>query len=372
MVFKNFESTDIVAGRIQPVSTGVWAGGVPQWTGGFHTSVYQAETTHVSSALSPANGLYYTNIYDGPTGSASSEVYFSVTYGNAYGSGSLSGNSGSLVFPTKAIYNQYKNVVLTPGDTLFSFEKTTAGQKVTEDSAEIYVLNFKTAKFKDRIDNGQFEITLAGKDASNNSITRTFIDDSLVPQQQDQVQSTKGKRYSLIRGDLTNGPTVISGGAAVYDAIGALYPDLGIVVFNATALNAAFPGGSPTGKKFIAQFVEGSTTQQTALVEAIVNGNKIAARCTEYVPSRHYFVRVKNQECNYSNNPTYILSAEEAQTQQDVGKIRFSEFYQDPKVYVTTIGLYTPDNDLVAVAKLSKPVLKDFTTELLVRVRLDW
>ena len=43
-----------------------------------------------------------------------------------------------------------------------------------------------------------------------------------------------------------------------------------------------------------------------------------------------------------------------------------------PQSFITTIGLYNDNNDLLAVAKLSRPLLKDFTKESLVRVKLDY
>ena len=44
----------------------------------------------------------------------------------------------------------------------------------------------------------------------------------------------------------------------------------------------------------------------------------------------------------------------------------------DPQVYITTIGLYNSNNELLAVGKLSKPLLKNKSRELLVRVKLDY
>jgi hypothetical protein len=44
----------------------------------------------------------------------------------------------------------------------------------------------------------------------------------------------------------------------------------------------------------------------------------------------------------------------------------------NPKTYITTVGLYDDNNELLAVAKLSKPLLKSFSREALVRVRLEY
>jgi hypothetical protein len=88
------------------------------------------------------------------------------------------------------------------------------------------------------------------------------------------------------------------------------------------------------------------------------------ARNSEKVTSTHYFVRVKNAEYNFSNNPSYVTGS--------VGQIAQSTFISDPKTYITTIGLYNDSQQLLAVAKLSKPLLKSFQREALIRVKLDY
>ena len=50
----------------------------------------------------------------------------------------------------------------------------------------------------------------------------------------------------------------------------------------------------------------------------------------------------------------------------------YDDFINSPQTYVTTAGLYNDSNELLAVAKLSRPLLKDFTKEALVRVKLDF
>ena len=76
-----------------------------------------------------------------------------------------------------------------------------------------------------------------------------------------------------------------------------------------------------------------------------------------------YFCRVNHNEFNYSANPTYLNSS------KLVVKNQATDL---PVSYITTIGLYSPDNELMAVAKLSEPIRKDPNTELTLRVRLDY
>lgn len=362
MIFKQFESSDIVAGRTQPVSTGIWSDGTASW-GQFYTS--STQTILSSSAFEPLNGLYYTNVYDTGSNISNSDVYFSLTYGHYAGSGSsnfdTSSINGSLIFPTQAIYNQYRNLILTPADNKFTFQTGSA----LVDSDDIYVIAFRSAKYKDRLDPGQFQITLSGSLG-----TTTLIDDSRYNPK--ATAESGGKRYNLIRGTLSAGAA-----STGYEAIGTMYPDLGMVVLNPTKINQlvgnvdGYPLNNPTSSLWGGNF----SRMQNLLFQSIKSGAQISpliARVTEYVAARHFFVRVKNQEYNYSNNPTFVISSDESpDNPQDVGKLRFTDFYSNPKVYITTVGLYNESNDLIAVAKLSQPLLKDFTNECLIKIKID-
>ena len=83
----------------------------------------------------------------------------------------------------------------------------------------------------------------------------------------------------------------------------------------------------------------------------------------EKISSKYYFTRVRNNEFNFTTNPSFI------DTQ---GNVIYSTFINNPKTFITTVGLYNNDGDLVAVAKISQPVAKDFTKEALIRVKLDY
>ncbi len=368
MIFKQFDQTDIVAGRSQPVSTGMWSDGETNWSQ-FYTSSIQ--TTQSSSLYEPLNGLYYTNVYDYPVASASSDVYFSITYGHSAGSGSSTfdknASQGSLIYPTKAIYNQYRNLLLAPGDSKFTFVKSdNNGNQTQIDSDDIYAISFRGTKYKDRLDPGQFEFTLSGSSGANGKIT--LIDDSRI-NPETGVQ-TSGKRYNLIRGSIESGSLSTTKN---YEAIGSIYPDLGIIILNPTVLQSLVGnvGGISLNDYTSNYWGDGFARMQNVLFASIKQGAAalpMKARVTEYVPARHYFVRVKNQEYNYSNNPTFIISDTSS---SEYGKLRFTDFYTNPKVYVTSVGLYNETNDLVAVAKLSQPLLKDFTNECLIKIKID-
>ena len=65
-------------------------------------------------------------------------------------------------------------------------------------------------------------------------------------------------------------------------------------------------------------------------------------------------------EMNFAGNPTgYSQETEEP-------------VFDDPTTYVTSVGLYNHHNDLLAVAKLAKPVRKDDTVNLTTQIKLDF
>ena len=85
----------------------------------------------------------------------------------------------------------------------------------------------------------------------------------------------------------------------------------------------------------------------------------VQARSSEQVKSSYYFVRVKNGEYNYSNNPSFVTGS--------LGELKFTTFIENPTSYITTVGLYNDNRELLAVAKLSQPITKDFTKEALIK-----
>ena len=96
---------------------------------------------------------------------------------------------------------------------------------------------------------------------------------------------------------------------------------------------------------------------------ADVNGG-IQARSSERTKASYYFCRVKSTQYNYSNNPSFVTGSE--------GRPAYDSFVNDPQSYITTVGLYNNANELLAVAKLSQPLLKNYTREALIRVKLDF
>ena len=106
------------------------------------------------------------------------------------------------------------------------------------------------------------------------------------------------------------------------------------------------------------------TNINTAFFNTLTGAKYFASRREEQIKSTHYFCRVRHNQYNHSQNPTY--------TSGSAGDLTIASFRNDPKSYITTVGLYNSANELLAVAKLSKPVLKSSSREALIKVRLDF
>jgi hypothetical protein len=138
---------------------------------------------------------------------------------------------------------------------------------------------------------------------------------------------------------------------------------MGIILLNPNALSASVNLDlSPASASVANQYH--NTTGSLSLVKALKGGADFQARRTENVSTSHYFVRANNREFNFSNNPTFVTGS--------VGAFVQPLFERDPHVYITTVGLYNDANELLAVAKTSKPIAKSFDKEVAIKVKLDF
>lgn len=330
-IFTRFASDDIIPGDRQTISQGLWTDNQGSITT-FFTSSVQAFAT---------SSRYYVNVYDSnPAISSSADVQFAVAYGHRYGSGSIVASSNNNDTATRAIYAQYKNILLDPADSAFTF-----GSETPED---IVVININRSQLREKLDPGNWQLHLSG------SLTLPrlqLIDDSGA--NTNATVAASGRVFNIVSGTIESGVVTAQTGS-VY---GLCYPDLGILVLNARALFRSASIGFETGST-------ASLNNNLRVFSAISGAKYFAARTEEEITSTHYFVRVKNSQYNFSNNPTFTTGS--------YGQIRQADFVGDPKVYITTIGMYNDEGDCLATAKTSQPILKTFTRETLIRVKLDY
>ena len=145
-----------------------------------------------------------------------------------------------------------------------------------------------------------------------------------------------------------------------------MLPDINTLLLNGEAIDAIPQAGGinfGTSRSFDTKG-ENSLRIVNALNRAGNEAQPFTINSKEDLSSDYLFCRARNSEFNYSANPSFISSS--------TGAVLFSSFIQNPTTYITTVGLYNQPGDLLAVAKLSRPLEKNFTKELLVRVKLDF
>ena len=351
-IYKRFGEFDKVNAKVEVITTGLWTGDT-----GSLTAAYTSSTQ-----VAAASGDYYYNVYNAnPATDTSAEVQFAVAYGHVDGSGSVSlANSDDALLASKANYAQYKSVLLDPTDAKFSFENG-AGTKV--DSNDIYAINVNRARYREKMDPGNWSLTLTGTGG-----THTFIDDS--GKKFGDTLGKAGRVFKVVSGSLNlgteNAATVNSTVSSGDVGFGLFYPDRGIIILSPAALEDAVGNVNVNGASVsIAGSASTSVEQENhkILVNAINVGGDFQARRTENVSTQHFFVRATNREFNYSNNPTYVNAA---------GTFAESSFETNPKTYITTIGLMNDSNEMIAVAKTSQPIEKSFDKEVLIKVKLSF
>ena len=356
-IYKRFGDFDKINAKVEVVTTGIWSGDAGQLSQ-FFTSSDQTTST---------DGQFYWNVYDKIITDETSEVQFAIAYGHKDGSGSVSlSTNPDALLPTKSTYAQYRAMLLDNPSLPFQFENS-AG--TLTDTNGIYVINIGRARYREEMDAGNWQLTLAGSNG-----TFRFIDDS--GKKFGDTFGKAGRVFKVVSGSLelgSQGEAIVENSFAPGNGLGygLFYPDRGIVVLNAAAFgsvvgNVTFSTGSGHSQTATLAGGEGTTFNaynQARLLSAIQGGADFDARRTENVSTQHFFVRATNREFNYSNNPTYV----------DVnGNFTEPTFETDPRTFITTIGLYNDSNELVAVAKTSQPVAKSFDKEVLVKVKLSF
>ena len=335
MSFKRLDAEDFVVSSDSITAT-LWSTDTPILTTFYTSSVQEA-----SSA-----GNYYLGVYQTSSLEDTAAVQFDIAYCDSLGSGSALFNpSVPENSPTKTIYGQYRTLILEDENANFVF----GTQNNTITGSNFWVINFERARYKESLFPGSFNLTLSGSggsiqltDNSNDVLVNTFIGASRV--------------YQLVSG--TNGSGISGGGyVAGSGSYGLVFPDLGVVLLNPSAISQSIrvaPSRSNGSDGF----------NNRKLYTAINLGKSFSVNSQETITSDYIFVRSRNSEFNYSENPSFISGS--------TGEVIYSSFINSPQTYITTVGLYNDSNELLAVAKLSRPLLKDFTKESLIRVKLDF
>ena len=337
MAFKRFDPEDFLVSSDSITST-LWSTGVPTLTS-FNTSSVQA---------AGSSGNYYLSVYQTASTNPTAQVQFDIAYGDALGSGSILYNpivpSNSY---TKTIYGQYRSMILEDENSSFTFG---IGNN-TYTTNNFWILSIERANYKQSLFPGSLNLKISGSggvinltDNSQDVLVNTFLGSTRV------FQLISGSNGTA--GTLANSGYVVNSGS-----YGLVFPDLGTIMLNPAAISQSIQVAASRSNNS-----DGLNNQR--MFNAISLGASFALNSEETVTSDYVFVRARNSEFNYSENPSFISGS--------TGEVIYSNFINQPQVYITTIGMYNDSNDLLAVAKMSRPLLKDFTKEALIRVKLDF
>ena len=340
--FKNFTPTDVSLDE-GIVTSGVWQDG-----DGSITTFFSSSTQYTNT------GDYNIDVYRyDPSANASASVQFGIVYGHREGSGSLGTVGATGDRTTAAVFGQFNSLINPPETTSFTFQANTT-------SKQFYALVLNRARLRQAVEPGGWELHLGL--GGNKKIK--LIDDSST-----QIGGTGFSRnfapeYNVVSGSLIGGTTINTAAgtetAALGGSYGTFYPELGMILLNPERLSSA-PLGLLT--------LSGSNTDNRnnkLMFNSIVSGSYFQMKRKEQITSQHYFVRATSQDFNSTSNETFY-------TTSDVGtKIVIPGLRSSPKTYITTVGLYNQASELIAIAKLSKPILKSPSREALIKVKLDF
>lgn len=307
--------------------------------------------TILSGTYADNNIKYYSHgmfqsVYDYPYLSSSANHVVDITMGY-----SADSNLASVISSQNSkkinLYNQMAQMLVGYDITgsIMKFDQdgniAAGGTKLKE----VYFFNFARLLTKDEIKKGSVTFAFGtGSYSTEDSGVKTLTDTGAANDY--RINSPAGE-YGIL-----------------YDALsvasGLVYYQAGIAVITASAIGPAN------------NFSTGSTSRNNTLKLSTIDTNgdilrkrvqNISFNNTTELNSTIYFCRASHNEFNYSSNPTYLSSS----------KMVVKNVSTDvPVSYITTVGLYSADNELLAVAKTSEPLKKDPTNELTLRVRLDY
>ena len=337
MSFQRFDrQNDIIENQRTTVTSGLWTGG---------------STTLSTFFTSSTTSSYFVDVYNAnPASDTSAEVQFALGYAHIDGSGSLGNQSSQTTSgdrQTAALYRQFRNVLLAPNSNKFKFTSspTASGEK------DFYFLSFQRARMREKVDPGNWELHLDG-----GADTIKLIDDSSTASSVTVEQG--GRVFNVVSGSITNGVKTAASAETAKGAYGLFYPDMGIILLNPTRITTGVADITTTRSS------NAQDNNKGDLFDSIVQGANFQARREEEISSTSYFCRVNNRKFNFSANPTFA-------TQSD-GSLTQPTFFKDPQTFITQVGLYNDTNELLAIAKLSQPLLNSYAREAIIKVKLDF
>ena len=327
----------------------------------------------------------FQSVYDYPYLSSSANHIFDLSVGVAPGSALLSAAGAAMTGAKSDIYNELcqmlagydpnGNVQLL--DVSGNFSTTYTDGKTM---SSVYIINFARLLSKDEIQpaSGSFIMKLGVAEAYEAPFEAGGVNTKVVVFDKDgttgvKTNSPAGEFNILYATASYTGGSRLAATNQNKKGVGLIFYQAGIAVVTSSVfmnsltniVNAEMPDKTGTGVTLF--------TSQTLLSEANISGacNALRSRIfdldfnnTTELNSTIYFCRANRTEFNFSSNPTYLNNS--------TIRVRNEDIENPPVSYITTVGLYGQDNELLAVGKLSEPLKKTPSDEFTLRVRLDY
>ena len=347
MSFNRLDPEDFVVSA-DAVSSAAWSSNIPTLTTFFTSS---AQETGQS-------GEFYLNVLNTGSDQPNSEIQFAIAYGDSTGGGASSYNTTVNDYsPSTTIYGSYRTLVLEDENSSFTFGDVT--------SEYFYAISVERARYKETLFPGSLNLSLKSNVAgATDPIQLTDnSQDVTIPQYfgtmraYQVISGSNGTAYNKTSGINSNN----TGYTSANGSYGLFLPDIGTILLNGAALDLDNSQGINLDTN---RDLNTDANNAQDLFLAMSGSAAFGLGCQETITSDYIFVRSRSSEFNYSENPSFISGS--------TGEVIYSYFINNPTVFPTTVGLYNDSNDLLAVAKLSKPIQKDFTKEALIRVKLDF
>ncbi|WWT39516.1 hypothetical protein [Microcystis phage Mel-JY01] len=304
-----------------------------------------------------SSNQYYINVHDKNISECSSKHQFSISFAHISGSGSSVVVDEQQLYPSRIMFSKYMMECHSNNYGKFPFKNNVNGDY-------FYTIQLHRNDFRDNLDPGNFQICLAQLSGSTVDVSSSFyytlIDESYDDRQKYSSIEDIKEYYYITSGSLNDG---------VYtdetdNAWGVVFPKKGLIILDGKVLDMSCSFQTFTGSTYVNnafklfQSISGSSSP--TLFRTFTGS--FFARSSEDVLTETYFCRANYNEFNYSTNYTYMTGSN--------GEIKNLFFKNSPTTYITTIGLYDRNNNLVAVGKLPKPMLKDNTKEYIFQVKL--
>ena len=299
----------------------------------------------------------FKSVYDYPYLSSSANHIFDVSFGY-HASSSFSGSSSTQNSKKLNMYSQLAQV-LSGYDTnskVRRFDKDGNFSTTTDKYDEAYFLTLSRLLVKDEVKKGSFSMTIGTASAYASAHTASYTLTDSGAETSYKINSPAGEYGLLYTSSVLNGDSY-------GDPQGLIYYQAGVVVLTGSVLGDKDATELDSSARTLENLATGSSIN--AIVDAFNHRvTNVQFNNTTELNSTIYFCRANHNEFNYSSNPTYLSGSKI--------RVKGDDNLTPPRSYVTTVGLYSADNELLAVAKLSEPLRKDPTNELTLRVRLDY